>query len=286
MTGLSRSMSCGIIPARAGFTARCTVVHETTPDHPRSRGVYCPQDKHVHPLLGSSPLARGLHRDVAPIDGLDGIIPARAGFTELNIRGSAIDGDHPRSRGVYGPTVPATASALASSPLARGLRRRPSRRGRRPPDHPRSRGVYASTRSPGASGAGSSPLARGLRHADLGVDLGRRIIPARAGFTVAKAVADAAPADHPRSRGVYLRDLRPLPPLLGSSPLARGLHRLAPPVHRERGIIPARAGFTRHGPGVVPVAMDHPRSRGVYHSALTRRAEHLGSSPLARGLQL
>ena len=50
--------------------------------------------------------------------------------------------------------------------------------------------------------------------------------------------------DHPRSRGVYqptgLSDLCGE----GSSPLARGL-RAAPQVGEgERGIIPARAGFT------------------------------------------
>ena len=50
-------------------------------------------------------------------------------------------------------------------------------------DHPRSRGVYF----PGAPGKGfimgSSPLARGLPIARMDHDLGRGIIPARAGFT-------------------------------------------------------------------------------------------------------
>ena len=52
-------------------------------------------------------------------------------------------------------------------------------------DHPRSRGVYLMGRRIQAAPFGSSPLARGLQHhADRLESLGR-IIPARAGFTVA-----------------------------------------------------------------------------------------------------
>ena len=72
------------------------------------------------------------------------------------------DGDHPRSRGVYGEAAAAAAAEWGSSPLARGLRvddeiaedRQgiiPARAGftgrysglrRTAEDHPRSRGVY------------------------------------------------------------------------------------------------------------------------------------------------
>ena len=71
----------GIIPARAGFTARRSTCRWTAGDHPRSRGVY-DENPQVRPdPEGSSPLARGL-----PIGGgqggqVLGIIPARAGFT-------------------------------------------------------------------------------------------------------------------------------------------------------------------------------------------------------------
>ena len=72
--------------------------------------------------------------------------------------------------------------------------------------------------------------------------------------------------------------------LLGSSPLARGLH-----VHdtqqRERlGIIPARAGFTRMGAAKGTAWGDHPRSRGVYCVVTILSMSLDGSSPLARGL--
>ena len=70
-----------------------------------------------------------------------GIIPARAGFTNMYDGGDADCRDHPRSRGVY------DALALYEAALA---------------DHPRSRGVYACQVVASLWAAGSSPLARGL----------------------------------------------------------------------------------------------------------------------------
>ena len=178
----------------------------------------------------------------------------------------------------------APAACVGSSPLARGLLlTRPRKRGpsriiparagftNRPPatarrsrDHPRSRGVYRIGVRVGSWRQGSSPLARGLlRH--LGHRHGQfRIIPARAGFTSMSPGPGRARKDHPRSRGVYrLHIHRPLPDL-GSSPLARGLQSAAWQRIHERGIIPARAGFT----ALIALAFcwdkDHPRSRGVY----------------------
>ena len=72
--------------------------------------------------------------------------------------------------------------------------------------------------------SGSSPLARGLP-----VPSPRHPLPQR---------------DHPRSRGVYppptvMRRTKP-----GSSPLARGLHKIEAALKAADRIIPARAGFT------------------------------------------
>ena len=70
---------------------------------------------------------------------------------------------------------------------------------------------------------GSSPLARGLPFASFFTMTEDRIIPARAGFTLAVFVTSWAREDHPRSRGVYhTMQLKRLAGL-GSSPLARGL---------------------------------------------------------------
>ena len=112
-----------------------------------------------------------------------------------------------------------------SSPLARGLRSAalsavctrgiiPARAGftvrligdrRGAGDHPRSRGVYPPGPISMSQQVGSSPLARGLLGVYEFVDYLCRIIPARAGFTLLCAPCSVLGADHPRSRGVYLR---------------------------------------------------------------------------------
>ena len=50
----------------------------------------------------------------------------------------------------------------------------------------------------------------------------------------------------------------------GSSPLARGLLLGAAQFQVQRGIIPARAGFTLSVHVPEGGGQDHPRSRGVY----------------------
>ena len=152
-------------------------------------------------------------------------------------------------------------------------------------DHPRSRGVYPPRTWPVSYERGSSPLARGLHRPGARMRGGRRIIPARAGFTLVESVALDGQGDHPRSRGVYD---------------AENIFRVSPP-----WIIPARAGFTggERTEGIVdkdhprsrgvywwtctagpPPMSDHPRSRGVYDGTTVLASVDYGSSPLARGL--
>ena len=196
--------------------------------------------------------------------GVEGIIPARAGFTPPPACDARHIEDHPRSRGVY-----------VGAPVRARARR------------------------------GSSPLARGLPHSiEIDAD-GRRIIPARAGFTTAWGLVVIGVPDHPRSRGVYISGACAQPISRGSSPLARGLQggRLRPPPPhldhpRSRGVY-GRVGVTMGGAeGSSPLARglpsrscdaahrieDHPRSRGVYSAATPASARRRGSSPLARGL--
>ena len=233
-------------------------------DHPRSRGVYITQNLTLPQVVGSSPLARGLPRRRNRTPGPVGIIPARAGFTPYASPPSCALGDHPRSRGVYAQWQDAMDEGGGSSPLARGLRPGrgieprcvriiPARAGFTHPhssesgsdwDHPRSRGVYRASRARPACSAGSSPLARGLPHAiEIDAD-GRRIIPARAGFTGAHPRAARDHRDHPRSRGVYSGNDDLVRHGVGSSPLARGLLEALLTGPSVGGIIPARAGFT------------------------------------------
>ena len=212
-----------IIPARAGFTAPTGGCPARRWDHPRSRGVYADALPGGGVHGGSSPLARGLRRCAARRGRPWGIIPARAGFTRARRAGGRSWGDHPRSRGVYLGTPSASSRRMGSSPLARGLRTPPAGRSghggiiparagftgsrvafvARPGDHPRSRGVYPRRPATRSRREGSSPLARGLPHRRRGQRQGRRIIPARAGFTDGPHSTPGRGGDHPRSRGVY-----------------------------------------------------------------------------------
>ena len=194
-------------------------------------------------------------------------------------------GDHPRSRGVYATLSRRFRLVSGSSPLARGLRREEDRLRHRPGiiparagftcwrrvtgcltrDHPRSRGVYGQMLQRLATNLGSSPLARGLR---------------------SYPTPPHSPApDHPRSRGVYSMRSPRLMRLAGSSPLARGLRARWGMPGATHGIIPARAGFTRHIQPHRRLEGDHPRSRGVYLVQENQNGAGQGSSPLARGLR-
>ena len=90
-----------IIPARAGFTLGVRLTGVKRRDHPRSRGVYGLPGRQVMHGEGSSPLARGLPREIAT--------------HRCTVK------DHPRSRGVYGYPVLYASLFGGSSPLARGL---------------------------------------------------------------------------------------------------------------------------------------------------------------------
>ena len=72
-----------IIPARAGFTPSAGGFGASGQDHPRSRGVYVRFSMNWTRLLGSSPLARGLQSAFCVTPVPPGIIPARAGFTQV-----------------------------------------------------------------------------------------------------------------------------------------------------------------------------------------------------------
>ena len=70
---------------------------------------------------------------------------------------------------------------------------------------------------------------------------------------------------------------------MGSSPLARGGHRVSDARPDTRGLIPARAGRTsRDGLPARPTRA-HPRSRGADEVIVASAARSRGSSPLARG---
>ena len=148
-------------------------------------------------------------------------------------------------------------------PARAGNTERCSRARRRDPAHPRSRGEH--NRVSGLKGfpVGSSPLARGTL-ANFPVSYAvKRLIPARAGNTLARYIIHPFLSAHPRSRGEHKLRSSQLGDVFGSSPLARGTPRLEHcPCYGVR-LIPARAGNTVH---------------------VTSTSRLLsGSSPLARG---
>ena len=237
-------MRSRIIPARAGFTGDGPGAPAQSPDHPRSRGVYIPASWVMVPPVGSSPLARGLRCESEILGGMAGIIPARAGFTAGGRRGGAGGPDHPRSRGVYTVGPAAFKPPVGIIPARAGFTSGSSSAPPSTKDHPRSRGVYFWVSQATTDSTGSSPLARGLLAGLVGGLGVPGIIPARAGFTAPGRAPWAAPADHPRSRGVYCPVLGGGPGQEGSSPLARGLRAVGVGDEVAGGIIPARAGFT------------------------------------------
>ena len=192
------------------------------------------------------------------------IIPARAGFTsEWDEHWCSFQGSSPLARGLLVQDrddasrfwiIPARAgfTVVTTQPAAGAT------------DHPRSRGVYFHVKHASTDQTGSSPLARGLPTQSMHLRCYVRIIPARAGFTFCQPPTLCLLPDHPRSRGVYPDAAAKAASLLGSSPLARGLHHPAEPVGVDLGIIPARAGFTAPARFVGLSPGDHPRSRGVY----------------------
>ena len=110
----------GLIPARAGTTRLVPPRKSQEGAHPRSRGDHAnaPSASKVSP--GSSPLARGPRQENIQNPRDDGLIPARAGTTNLLMPVSPGFWAHPRSRGDHAAQQGANDAPPGSSPLARG----------------------------------------------------------------------------------------------------------------------------------------------------------------------
>ena len=130
---------------------------------------------------------------------------------------------------------------------------------------------------------GSSPQARGtLRESALRFQ-GVRFIPAGAGNTPGVSEAIYSLSVHPRRRGEHF-----IPSLgdliaIGSSPQARGTHRVSCPGATYRRFIPAGAGNTTNVSAARVDCAVHPRRRGEHQRLLARAGSCVGSSPQARG---
>ena len=114
-------------------------------------------------------------------------------------------------------------------------------------------------------------------------DLCPRLIPARAGKTLATTNNTLPVEAHPRAGGENLQDIFDLVSAAGSSPRGRGKPVGIDTCQRVPGLIPARAGKTL--PCWVPLCSysAHPRAGGenarIAHQPYSRN----GSSPRGRG---
>ncbi len=117
-------------------------------------------------------------------------------------------------------------------------------------DHPRARGERLPSTWCRVSPSGSSPRDH------LYVTIGRvRIIPAHAGNAARTSSHEIAQSDHPRA----INRVKSLTGS-GSSPCARGTLFLAPRLHRQVRIIPARAGNAIVAFSRSKTTPDHPRA--------------------------
>ena len=210
--------------------------------HPRSRGDHSCFVAGESQCSGSSPLARGPLRLRVLRGSMRGLIPARAGNTILSPRASARGGAHPRSRGEHAFAARVTVGVWA---------------------HPRSRGEHCRAMCQAMRARGSSPLARGTLRRPRIASTRIRLIPARAGNTIAVVLALDEIGAHPRSRGEHESYGEMSAREAGSSPLARG----------TRGGVCPRGSLHRA----------HPRSRGEHMRIFYAAFPVVGSSPLARG---
>ena len=170
---------------------------------------------------GSSPLTRGKRPLLFGAWGLAGLIPAHAGKTSRRLSLCQLEAAHPRSRGENGLCCSVRGAWQGSSPLTRGKRTystvSPSLLGLIPAHagktlrayreprgyraHPRSRGENPIPSIVRDTYGGSSPLTRGkLLFRFWSVAL-MGLIPAHAGKTTTRDVAQVTQTAHPRSRG-------------------------------------------------------------------------------------
>ena len=179
---LPMSREYRITPACAGNTHSLTACRNSTWDHPRLRGEYCPSGALMIAGVGSPPLARGIQSDKQSSKSNGRITPACAGNTIGKQKMSSGNQDHPRLRGEYGDKGRAYGRYQGSPPLARGILAcilncldirgiTPACAGntkmisgicRNKKDHPRLRGEYQTLAGCHVTKLGSPPLARGI----------------------------------------------------------------------------------------------------------------------------
>ena len=292
-----------IIPARAGQTRRCALGRSPSTDHPRACGANQQGSREPRRFDGSSPRVRGKLAREGGQCGERRIIPARAGQTLPLCSHSSRPPDHPRACGANVIHSCGCTPVAGSSPRVRGKpgadgqgrgrpRIIPARAGQTyaaslavslRSDHPRACGANAVWRSIFMGKFGSSPRVRGklrcLHYRCPPV----RIIPARAGQTVADVAKLYVSPDHPRACGANHSDIVNTGFEYGSSPRVRGKLAESEGAPVPFRIIPARAGQTGPYWPTWLCPPDHPRACGANSLSRSCRVSKFGSSPRVRG---
>ena len=193
----------GLIPARAGKTARMVWSSQASSAHPRAGGENVGAFGDATRILGSSPRGRGKLLARAQSDMLQRLIPARAGKTSHPQARSYLLAAHPRAGGENLRDALEAFAFTGSSPRGRGKRQGPqcsllfsrliparagktwkqTRRRQNDSAHPRAGGENGGL--PGVPGMlyGSSPRGRGKRPMPRRLATMLGLIPARAGKT-------------------------------------------------------------------------------------------------------
>ena len=252
---------------------------------------------------GSSPQARGTLATVEHSRTFRRFIPAGAGNTFGRRSDASYRPVHPRRRGEHPRGGFSTFTFNGSSPQARGTPVQPPP-GREPlrfipagagntaeqqisktlvTVHPRRRGEHASRAEAKSASTGSSPQARGTHGANQSAATRHRFIPAGAGNTRSPWLRNRGAPVHPRRRGEHTACLVPVLSRYGSSPQARGTHRVVQRLTGKQRFIPAGAGNTPFRARALALFSVHPRRRGEHITRPRYCSVLIGSSPQARG---
>ena len=293
-------VGAGLIPARAGKTARGGRPPRASRAHPRA----CGENRHceggAHGERGSSPRVRGKRPEPRPGFSRLRLIPARAGKQERRSRSprgarliparagktawTASGGPRTAAR-VRGKLVPHLQDRAPRRLIPACAGKTRPRAGNHPatPAHPRVCGENSRAALYPAMRVGSSPRVRGKPRRQHHHLPPRRLIPACAGKTASSPRIARPRRAHPRVCGENIFKWHRRSRRTGSSPRVRGKREQVPwPVPRE-GLIPACAGKTL-APAVGPGPHEaHPRVCGENGRPPRITAPHTGSSPRVRG---
>ena len=209
--------------------------------------------------------------------------PRACGANEASdLAEAASDGSSPRVRGKHDCQT-SRRSGYRIIPARAGQTRRGVRVSSTSPDHPRACGANSCSLSRLSSTSGSSPRVRGKLRSRYRHAICYRIIPARAGQTLAGSEGGTTASDHPRACGANAIVIRRSDTPPGSSPRVRGKPGGLEAVDVRPRIIPARAGQTSHQQRRLVERPDHPRACGANVVGSKTVVKFVGSSPRVRG---